>query len=72
MVVNKRKRQLKKLRESLYMEEKIRAKAINTKFDKDIKAAAMSYEAQFSVLNAQCDECLVFNTACIESRQEFR
>ena len=31
MVVNKRKRQLKKLRESLYMEEKIRAKAINAK-----------------------------------------
>ena len=36
MVVNKRKRQLKKMSESLYMEEKIRTKAINVKFDKDI------------------------------------
>ena len=31
------------------MEEKIRAKAINAKFDEDIKAAAVRYE----VLNAQ-------------------
>ena len=31
MVVNKRKRQLKRLRDSLYMEEKNRAKAINTR-----------------------------------------
>ena len=72
MVVNKRKRQLKNLRESLYMEEKNRAKAINAKFDKDIKAAAVGYEAQISVLNAQSNECLTFNTACIESRREFR
>ena len=43
---------VEKLRESFYMEEKIRAKAINAKFDKDIKAAAVRYEAQISVLNA--------------------
>ena len=53
------------------MEEKNRAKAINAKFDKDIKAAAVGYEAQISVLNAQRDECWAFNTACIESRREF-
>ena len=32
------------------MEEKIRAKAINAKFDKDVKAVVVGYEAQILVL----------------------
>ena len=71
MVVNKRTRQLKRLRDSLYIEEKIGAKAINAKFDENINAAAVCCEVQISVLNVQRNQLLAFNTACIESRRQF-
>ena len=53
MVVNKRKPHLKRLRDTLYMEEKIRSKAVIAKFDEDIKAAAVCFDIQILVLYAQ-------------------